>query len=100
VLRSEIVQALQNNQVTVDVEIAVKVAVVSERPSTQFGAPSTIRTISVDLTGRSRGAALVMPPSRVFAFDALFGRATLQENARQLASGTVEAVRAFTKGRN
>ena len=100
VIRSEIVQALQNDQVTVDVEIAVKVAVVSERPSTQFGTPSTVRTISVDLTGSSRGAALAMPPSRVFAFDALFGRSTLQENARQLASGTVEAVRAFTKGRN
>ena len=80
--------------------VTVNVALVSERPSTQFGTPSTIRTYSVELIGNSRGTALVMPERRVFGFDALFGRATLQESARQIASGTVEAVRAFTAKSN
>src|SRR5262249_18388177 len=98
VIRTEIARALQENQMTADVEIAVKVALVSERPSTQFGAPSTIRTYSVDLSGTLRGAALTMPPPRVFGFDALFGRRTLEQNARQLASATIDAVQA--KGKN
>jgi hypothetical protein len=37
-----------------------------------------------------------MPEPRIFGFDALFGRARLQENARLIAAGTVEAVRTFT----
>jgi serine/threonine protein kinase len=98
VIHAEIVRALQD-QVTADVEIAVKVAQVSERPSSQFGTPSTVRTYSVDLSGSSRGAVIAMPMPRVFGFDALFGRATLQENARQIASATLEAVRtSLTKG--
>jgi hypothetical protein len=78
-----------------DIEILVKVALVSERPSTQFGAPSTVRTYSVDVTANSRGTAIAMPTPRVFGFDALFGRPSLQDNARQIAAGAVEAVRAF-----
>ena len=82
-----------------DIEVIVKVALVSERPSTQFGTPSTVRTYSVDVTANSRGTAIAMPTPRVFGFDALFGRAVLLENARQIAAGAVEAVRAF-KGKN
>jgi hypothetical protein len=93
-IRSEIIRGLQDNQATADVEIRIKVALVSERPSTQFGAPSTVRTYSTDLAGSSRGTPITMPTARVFGFDALFGRATLQENARQIASAAVEAVRA------
>jgi hypothetical protein len=48
----------------------------------------------------SRGAAVAMPEKRSFEFDAL-DRSALQDHARQLASATVEAVRAFAaKGRN
>ena len=95
-IRAEIIRAFQDSQVT-DVEITVKVALVSERPSTQFGTPSTVRTVSVDLAGSSRGAAITMPTPRVFGFDALFGRTTLQENARQIAAAAADAVRAARK---
>jgi len=98
-IRSEIVRAFQDNRVTADVEIGVKVAQTFERPSTRFGIPSSIRTYSVEMTGTSRGTALAMPATRSFEFDVLDRRA-LQDYARQLASATVEAVRAFTKGRN
>jgi hypothetical protein len=103
VIRSELERALQadafavvGDRATADVDVTVNVALVSESSSTQFGAPSIVRTFSVDLIGRSQGTALVMPPRRIVAFDALFGRGTLQENARQIAAGAVEAVRAFT----
>jgi serine/threonine protein kinase len=100
VIRSEIVRALRDNQVTGDIEIAVKVAQTLVRPSTRFGAPSIVRTYSVELAGMSRGAAVAMPEKRSFEFDAL-DRSALQDHARQLASATVEAVRAFAaKGRN
>jgi len=100
VIRSEIVRALQDNNVTADIEIGVKVAQTFVRPSTRFGAPSIIRTYSVELTGASRGTAVAMPATRPFDFDAL-DRPTLQDHARQLASATVEAVRVFTaQGRN
>src|SRR4030095_15670448 len=102
-IRSEIARAFQADAFSVigsqaigDIALTVNVALVSERPSTQFGTPSAIRTYSVDLIGNSRGTALVMPERRVFGFDALFGRPTLQENARQIASAAIEAVRAFT----
>jgi hypothetical protein len=78
-----------------DIEITVNVALVSETPSTQFGTPIVTRTYSVQLTGRSRSTALVMPAPRIFGFEALFGRARLQENARLIAAGAAEAVRAF-----
>jgi serine/threonine-protein kinase len=102
-IRSELVRALQadafpvvGNQAAADIEVTVNVALVSETPSTQFGTPITTRTYSVELTGSSRSTALVMPEPRIFGFDALFGRARLQENARLIAAGTVEAVRTFT----
>jgi len=84
------------DRATADIDVTVNVALVSESPSTQFGAPSITRTFSVELLGRSQGTALAMPPRRIVGFDALFGRTTLQENARQIAAGAVEAVRAFT----
>ena len=102
-IRSEIVRALQadafpviGNQVPADVQVTVNVVLVSETSSTGFGTPITTRTFSVELIGSSRTTALVMPAPRVFGFDPLFGRPTLQENARVLAAGTVETVRAFT----
>jgi hypothetical protein len=101
-IRSELVRALQaefpvvGNQAAADIEVTVNVALVSETPSTQFGTPIITRTYSVELTGSSRSTALVMPEPRIFGFDALFGRARLQENARLIAAGTVEAVRTFT----
>jgi len=82
--------------VAADIEVTVNVALVSERSATQFGTPTIIRTFSVQLSGRSRSAALVMAEARIFEFDALFGRPALQENARLIAAGAVEAVRAFT----
>ena len=103
VIRSELVRALQadafpvaGNQVGADIEITLNVAAVSERSSTQFGTPIITRTYSVELTGSSRSTALVMPEPRIFEFDPLFGRTALQENARGLAAGAVEAVRTFT----
>ena len=105
-IRSELVQALHAdgipvvaNQVPADIEVTVNIALVSERSSTQFGTPIITRTYSVGLTGRSRSAALVMADARVFGFDNVFGRPTLQENARLIAVGAVEAVRAFTAKR-
>ena len=107
-MRSELLRALQADafsvsatQATADIVVAVNVVPLSESPSTQFGTPSIVRTYSVELSGNSHGKPLVMPAKRVFGFDAVFGRPVLQENARQIASGTVEAVRAFTaKGKN
>ena len=100
---SELVPALHadafpvvGNQVAADIEVAVHVALVSETPSTQFGTPIIIRTYWVELTGSSRSTALVMPEPRIFGFDALFGRTRLQENARLIAAGAVEAMRTFT----
>jgi hypothetical protein len=102
-MRSELLRALQADafsvaasQATADIVVAANVVPLSQSPSTQFGTPSITWTYSVELTGNSHGTALVMPAKRVFSFDAVFGRAVLQENARQIASGTVEAVRAFT----
>src|SRR4030095_9425358 len=83
------------NQAPTDIQVTINVALVSETSSTRFGTPITTPTSSVELTGNSRSRALVMPAPHIFGFDALFGRATLQENARQLAAGTVESVRAF-----
>jgi hypothetical protein len=83
------------NQAPADVAVTVNVVLVSETPSTQFGTPIITRTYSVELTGNSRGAALVMPEPRIFGFDVVFGSARLQENARVIAAGAVEAVRAF-----
>jgi len=98
VIRSEILQALQSSQLSADVDIAANVMLLLERPSTRFGAPSSVRTYSVELTGNSRGAALALPPKHSFEFDSL-DRSALQAHARQLASATVEAVRA-AKGKN
>jgi hypothetical protein len=99
VIRTEIVQSLQRdgfpvvgNLAPADIAVTVNVALVAETPSTQFGTPVITRTYSVDLTGVSRGAALIMPEPRVFAFDTLFTSARLQENARVIAAGAVEAV--------
>jgi len=108
VIRLELVRSLQadafpviDNQGTADIKVTVNVALVSERPSTQFGTPIVTRTYSVELTGSSRTTALVMPEPRIFGFDALFGRPTLQENARLIAVGAVESLRAFTaKGKS
>jgi serine/threonine-protein kinase len=106
-IRAEIVRGLQaeawsvGNPATAETAVTIKVALVSQTSSIQFGTPSMTRTYAVDLAGTSRGTALSMPATRVFAFDALFGRAVLQENARQLASGAVDAVRASAaKSRN
>ena len=106
-MRSEIARGLQaaafsvaNSQTTAETVVAVKVALVSQSSSVQFGTPSLTRTYAVELSGSSRCTALVMPATRVFEFDALFGRAALQENVRQLASGAVEAVRASAKAKN
>jgi serine/threonine-protein kinase len=100
-IRSEIVQALQSNQVASDIEITVKVTQVSQTQTTsQLGTPSIVQTYSVEVTGASRGAAVAMPARRIITFDTVFGRATLQKNAQQLAAETLEAVRAFTKGKN
>ena len=106
-IRTELVRALQaeaipvvGNQFAPDIEATINVTLVSERPTTQLGTPSMIRTYSVELTGRSRSAAVVMADTRVFGFDALFGRPVLQENARQIAAGAVEAVREFGAKRN
>src|SRR5687767_13215830 len=108
VIRLELVRSLQadafpviDNQGTPEIKVTVNVALVSERLSTQFGTPIVTRTYSVELTGSSRTTALVMPEPRIFGFDALFGRPTLQENARLIAVGAVESLRAFTaKGKS
>jgi eukaryotic-like serine/threonine-protein kinase len=99
-IRSEIVKAFRVNTSIADIEIAVKVRRVSERLSTQFAAPRSIPTYSVELTGNSVGTALVMPTLRPFEVDPLFASQTLPEHARQIASEAVATVRAFTAGRN
>ena len=97
-IRSETVRALEENQLSTDIEITVRVTLAFERPTTRLGVPSFARTYSVEMTGTSRGTALAMPGKRAIEFDAL-DRRTLQDHARQLASATVDAVRA-ARGRN
>jgi len=107
-IRSEIVRSLQadafsivGNQTAAETVVAVKVVLVSQTPSIQSGTPSIMRTYAVELTGNSRGTALVMPAMRVFSVDVLLGRATLQDNARQFATGVLEALRGLKeKGKN
>jgi serine/threonine protein kinase len=103
VLGAEMVRALQADgfpvvaaEFAADLEIRTTVTLVSEAPSVQFGTPVTLRTYSIELTGNSRSQAVVMPSPRIFQFDPVFSRATLQENVRIIAVGAVDAVRAFT----
>jgi hypothetical protein len=102
-LQTELVRALATDGVPIvsiqeaaAVQIAATVGLVSEARATQFGAPTTVRTYSVELTARSSGRPVRMPPPHVFEFEPLFGRARLQENARAIATGAAEAVRTFT----
>jgi hypothetical protein len=99
VIRTEITRALYENQLTDGVEIAIKVAIIGERISTQFGTPSPVRTYSVELRGRSRGGDIMMLPNSPFEWDPLSGRRPLEQHARQVASNAVDAVRASAKGR-
>jgi len=97
-IRSETVRALEENQLSADTEVTVRVTLAFERPTTRLGVPSFARTYSVEMSGTSRGTAVAMPGKRTIEFDAL-DRRTLQDHARQLASAMVDAVRA-AKGRN
>lgn len=100
-VRTEVTRALQADGVPIvspgasDITLSIAVALVSEAHSTQFGTPVTTRTFSVELTGSSRGKALVMPEPKIFSFDPLFSGARLQENARAIGAGAADAVRAF-----
>jgi serine/threonine-protein kinase len=101
-IRAEIVSALRTSDLPVvrdpglaEVELTATVSVVGEVGSLDFGTPIVTRTYSVAVIGESKGVELVMPPARNFSFDARFGGARLQENARVIAAGAVEAVREF-----
>jgi len=80
--------------------VTANAGVVQERITHDFGTPMATRTYSVDLSGETReGDAVPMPPARNFSFDAQFGAARLEENARVIADDVVEKVRAYWKKR-
>jgi hypothetical protein len=102
VIRAEMARAFQRDGLVVMndrgpavVGVTAAVTLVSEIPSADFGTPMVTRTYSVELIGDSRGAAVAMPDPRRFSFDARFGNERLTENARLIAAGALESVRAF-----
>jgi serine/threonine-protein kinase len=102
VIRTEMVRAFQRagiamvaDRAPADVGIIAAVTLVSETASAEFGSPMLTRTYSVELTGDSPRAMLVMPPPRRFSYDARFGDARLEESARLIGADAVESVRAF-----
>jgi hypothetical protein len=101
-IRAEMARAFQRagitmaaNRASADAAVTAAVTLVSETPSADFGTPMLTRTYSVELIGSARGAALATPEPRRFSFDARFGGARLDENARLIAADAVESVRAF-----
>ena len=101
-VRNEIVTALRRSNLPVasspdsaEVELAATVGILGETVSLDFGTPMITTTYSVALLGESHGIDVPMPPDRTFSFDARFGAARLQENARLIAAGAAEAVRDF-----
>ena len=102
VIRAELARAFQRDGLTVasargpaDVGVTAVVTLVSETASADFGTPMLTRTYSVELTSESRGAVIAMPDPRRFSYDARVGSERLAENARLIAAGAVESVRAF-----
>jgi eukaryotic-like serine/threonine-protein kinase len=102
VIRAEMTRGFQRDGVTVavdrgpaDVGVTAVVTLVSETASADFGTPMLTRTYSVELTSDSRGTAVAMPEPRRFSYDARVGSERLAENARLIAAGAVESVRAY-----
>jgi tRNA A-37 threonylcarbamoyl transferase component Bud32 len=102
VIRAELARAFQRDGITVaaargpaDVAVTAVVTLVSETASADFGTPMLTRTYSVELTSDSRGAIIAMPDPRRFSYDARVGSERLAENARVIAAGAVQSVRAF-----
>jgi hypothetical protein len=80
-----------------DVILSVDVELVEQRVQESFGTTFAPRTFSVEVAGESHGLVLSMPPARTFSFDAQVGRERVNENARVIASDTVDKVRDFWK---
>ncbi len=81
-----------------EVEIGATVGIVGETASLDFGTPIVTTIYSVALLGASHGIDIPMPPDRTFSFDARFGAARLQEHARLIAAGAIDAVQVFWSG--
>jgi tRNA A-37 threonylcarbamoyl transferase component Bud32 len=101
-VRNEIVTALRRSNMPVvttpgnaEVELAATVGILGETASLDFGTPIVTTTYSVALLGASHGIDIPMPPDRAFSFDARFGAARLQEHARLIAAGAIDAVQVF-----
>jgi hypothetical protein len=82
-----------------DVVLMVAVEIVEERATQSFGNTLVTRTYSAEVEGDAKGAAVPMPQGRTFSFDARVGRERANENARLLASDTVDKVRAYWQKR-
>jgi serine/threonine protein kinase len=102
VIRAEMARAFQRDGLVVmndrgpaQVGVTAAVTLVSETTSADFGVPMLTRTYSVELIGDARGASVAMPDPRRFSYDARVGSERLTENARLIAAGAVESVRAF-----
>jgi hypothetical protein len=80
-----------------DVVLTADVELVEQRVQESFGTTFATRTFAVDVAGESRGLVISMPPARTFSFDAQVGRERAVENARLIASDSVDKVRDFWK---
>jgi hypothetical protein len=80
------------------VVLSIRVEVVEELATQSFGSTFVTRTYSAEVDGEAGGSAVPMPAGRTFSFDARVGRERANENARLLASDTMEKVRTFWVG--
>ena len=79
-----------------NVLLSANVEVLQDRVSRDFGTTFATRTYSVEMSAESKdGQPISMPAPKTFSFDAQFGRERLEENARVIASDSVDKVRAY-----
>lgn len=78
-----------------DVVLSVGVEILEERVTRNFGTTFVTRSYSAQVEGDAKGAAMPMPAGRTFSFDATVGRERAAENARVLASDTIDKVREY-----